>query len=263
MIVTLPGLVIRESVYGENLVCLTVLTGEKGRITVFTKESKNPKAGKSRNLAAAQLLCYSELVLYEKGGSFWLKEASIIESFFDLRKSIEISLLAYYIADVVNEVCVENSDESEMLSLALNTLYMLAKKDRTKPVAQIKGAFEMRCAAVSGFTPELSGCAGCGKDEGTLLYLDVMNGSLRCADCLDKAQDAVLHYDTGTTTLLLPVSTELLGALRYVTSCDAKKIFSFSLSEEGLRDFGVTAEKYLLNHLDRGFETLNIYKMLG
>ena len=105
MFITVPGLVLKESLYNDNLTCLTVLTGERGKITVLTKESKSAK---NRNRMAAQLLFYSELVLQERGGSFWLKEASIIESFPGIRDDIEGNLLAYYISDVANEVCVEN-----------------------------------------------------------------------------------------------------------------------------------------------------------
>ena len=262
MIESIPGLVIGESVYGEGLVCLTVLTAKKGKITIFTKYSKSSK---SKNLAAAQLLCYSEFVLYEKRDSYWLKEASIIEFFFDIRKSIDSSLFAYYVIDVAKSVCVENSDESEMLSLTLNTLYMISKSDRKKSAMLIKSVFEMRCAVICGFTPDLLECSGCKKTEftNTRLYLDIMNGVLKCGDCLDKAQDELPKYDTGTATLLLPITPEVLGAMRYVSVCDPKRIFSFSLSEKAEEDFSVIAEKYLLNHLERGFESLNIYKLLG
>ncbi len=262
MLQSIPGLVIGESVYGEGLICLTVLTAKKGKITVFTKYSKSSK---SKNLAAAQLLCYSEFVLYEKKDVYWLKEASIIEFFFNIRKDIGSNLFAYYIIDVARAVCVENSDESEMLSLTLNTLYMISKENKKKSDRLIRAAFEIRCAVICGFTPELSGCADCGRTDfsGSRLYLDIMNGVLRCSGCLDKAQDTPEKYDTGTSTLLLAVEPEVLEALRYVTGCDPKRIFSFSLSEKAEAELSVIAEKYLLNHLERGFESLNIYKTIG
>ncbi len=261
MFITVPGLVLKESLYNDNLTCLTVLTGERGKITVLTKESKSAK---NRNRMAAQLLFYSELVLQERGGSFWLKEASIIESFPGIRDDIEGNLLAYYIADVANEVCVENSNESDMLSLALNSLYMIAQK--TKPLDQIKAAFELRCALVSGFAPELSGCFRCGRDfdRGDRIYLDVMNGVLKCGECLDEEEDNPSAYDTGTATLLIPLSFEVLCAMRYTVSCDPKRIFAFSLPDQlSLSMYSAACEKYLVNHVDKKFETLEMYRHMA
>lgn len=260
MFITIPGIVLKESLYNENLTCLTILTGKRGKITVFTKESKSSK---NRNRAASQLLFYSEFVLSERGGGLWLKEASIIESFFDIRKDMESSLLSYYIAEVANEVCVENSDESAMLSLVLNTLYMLSKG--TKEKALIKGAFELRCALISGFAPELSECFSCGTEfkPGDRMYLDVMNGVLKCGECIDKSTGTTERYDTGTTILLIPLDYDVLCAMRYTLSCDSKRIFSFSLKDErAVLMYSSACEKYLINHIDKSFETLMLYKQL-
>ena len=68
-----------------------------------------------------------------------------------------------------------------MLRMLLNSLYML--EQRTKPAALIKGVFEMRTAALSGFCPSLECCALCGKETPAGAYLDVMNGRLLCDAC--------------------------------------------------------------------------------
>ncbi len=165
---------------------------------------------------------------------------------------------------MANEVCVENSNETAMLSLVLNTLYMISKG--TKERALIKGAFELRCALISGFAPELSECDDCGREfaQGDRIYLDVMNGVLKCSECIDKSTDMPEAYDTGTATLLIPLDLDVLCAMRYTVSCDPKRIFSFSLKDErALLMYSSACEKYLINHIDKNFETLTLYKQLS
>lgn len=115
---------IRECDYGENDKLLTLLTAEHGKITVCAKGAKSLR---NKNMVCSQLLCYSEFTVKERGGYYTLSEASLIEQFFGLRTSLSRNAAAVYAADVAGEVCVESSDESEMLSLVLNTLYMLSR----------------------------------------------------------------------------------------------------------------------------------------
>ena len=248
----LPALVIRETDYDENDKLLTLLTAEKGKLTVRVRGGKSLR---NKNLASCQLLCYSEFTVKERGGFHTLSEAALIEQFFGLRRDLTRFALAQYAADVAGEVCVENSDESEMLQLLLNTLYMLSETDR--PADFVKAVFELRGAALCGFCPALGGCGTCGRPDGEPIYLDVMNGTLRCGDCFDGGNDR--PADPGTATVILPLSAPVLRAMRYVTAAPAKRIFSFSLSEEETADFARVTETYLLHQLGHGFRTLDFY----
>lgn len=254
---TFPALVIRECDYAENDKLLTLLTAEKGKITVCAKGAKSIR---NKDMACSQLLCYSEFTVKERGGYYTLSEASLIEQFFGLRSSLERNAAAVYIADVAGEVCVENNDESRMLSLTLNTLYMLSETDRN--VDFIKAVFELRCASVSGFCPELSGCTVCGRKDAPRLYLDVMDGSLICGDCFGADDEEISRGDVAAAKIILPLSSGLLEAMRYVVSCPPKKIFSFSLPNEELSDFCRVCEKYLINQIERSFSTLEFYNRI-
>jgi hypothetical protein len=49
-------------------------------------------------------------------------------------------------------------------------------------------------------------------------------------------------------------------AMRYCVQAPAQRLFSFSIKSENSAElFYRAAENYLLNHLERGFETLNFY----
>ena len=255
-LLTISALVIREIDYGENDKLLTLLTAERGALTVTVKGAKSIR---NKNSSSAQLLCYSEFTLKERNGYYTLTEASLIEQFFHLRHDMEAFALAQYVSEVCHSVSVENESGAELLSLALNTLYMLCRSDR--PVELVRAAFELRCAVVLGLCPDVSSCRMCGDDKENA-YLDVMNGSLVCSDCFGTDEDERERRALGTATVLLPVSDSVLKAMRYVISASPKRIFSFSIPDTQVADMSRVCEKYLLNQLGRGFKTLDFYKKI-
>lgn len=253
---SLTGLVIRTAEYGENEKILTVLTGSgKTEITV-----RGARGIKSKNVPVSALLSYSDFTVTEKNGRYTLKEGALVENFFGLRGDLPSFALASYAAQVADAVCMENNDESQMLSLMLNTLWLLGQKKL--PLKQIKAAFELRTAELNGFAPDLSGCRECGKEDPEWSYLDVMNGQLICADCFGANTEAFAkeHELSGTAGILLPVERSVLSAMRYILYSPLKRFCLFRLDEEAAGELGRICQSYLLHHLGRSFDTLEFYR---
>lgn len=255
MFETVKGLVLRACDYGDNDRILTILTdGGKRTVTV-----KGAHGVKNRYLAVAQPLCYAEFTLDCKRGRAWLREAALIENFFGIRQEIGRYALALYAAEVACEVCMENNDEGDMLSLVLNTLYALSVG---KPgEKQIKATFELRAAVLLGFMPDLVACRECGRGDADRMYLDVMDGMLLCGDCFfgrDSGEEA--REEADHAVLILPLSPEVLDAMRYVIYCGPKRIFSYAADETVLEQLAAVCETYFLNHVERGFRSLTFYK---
>ena len=249
------GLVLTEAAWGENDKLLTVLTAEAGKIPVLLKGGSSLK---NKSGGVCLPMCYSEFVTADRGGRPWVREASELESFPHLRSVLEDTALAVYMCDVANEVCVENGDEAEMLQLTLNTLYALDRGLKDKRL--LRAAFELRTAAACGFSPDLVGCSECGSEASETMYLDVMDGVMHCAECHRKRNSEEIRE--GHTALLLPLSKPMLDVMRYVCYSEAKKYLSFELQEALHMQFSLYCEKYLLNHLGRGFSSLEFYKSL-
>ena len=85
MFLTTKALVLRETKYKEADKILTVLTAGEGKLTVKARGAlrKSCKYG-----AAAQALCYSEMVLFGNNGKWSINEAETIEQFLPLRQDI-------------------------------------------------------------------------------------------------------------------------------------------------------------------------------
>jgi len=60
----------------------------------------------------------------------------------------------------------------------------------------------------------------------------------------------------------MPVSEGILNAMRYICSCDQKRIFSFSLSDAAMESLSGITETFLVTQLERGFSSLDFYKSL-
>ena len=253
------GLVLRETQYGENDKLLTVLTAEEGKIFITAKGARSMK---SKVVAMCRLFTYANFEYYEKNGRRWLAGGSVNDSFFGLNEDIEGFALAAYILQVADEITDEGVEAEEILKMTLNTLYAIEKK--LKPYRQIKAVYELFAVLVSGLYPDVSRCASCGEGDAESLWLDVMNGSIVCDECLKKRSGSMPMPDVDgyeTRNILVPLDSSALAAIRYVFSATPKRIFSFSLNDESSLDlFCRAAETYLLNHLERDFDTLHFYR---
>ena len=243
MFLKTDGLVVRQVNYKDNDQILTVLTKEHGLMTL---KARGVRSRSSRLKGACQLLAYSEFTVFENRGFHTIDEANAIQMFPELRTDIELLSLASYFAQVAEVLSKEDMPNPELLSLTLNALYALCRRLCTPEL--VKAAFELRAACLGGYTPELSGCAVCGDPEPD--RFDVRGGILCCASC------------SAGEGLRLPVSPGSLAAMRYLVSCDAKRLFSFRLEGRAVKELCDLAETYLQTQLERGFYTLDFYKSL-
>ncbi|MBO5416260.1 MAG: DNA repair protein RecO [Clostridia bacterium] len=256
---TVDGLVLRETETGESDKLLTVLTAEHGKILIC---AKGVRSMRSKNMSLCRLFTYGNFEYYEKNGMRWLAGGSVNDSFFKLNSDIEGFALAAYILEIAAEITGEGVEAEEILRMTLNTLYAIENK--LKPFEIIKGAYELFAANCSGFEPDVSGCCRCGEVYADTMYLDVMNGSLVCQECRSAGSGAQLMPELdafSARNILFPMNRSVLASVRYVLGARRERIFAFELKDEkDISDFSRLGDTYLLNHLERGFDTLDFYK---
>ncbi len=239
------ALVLRGVDYKESDKILTLLTQDMGKITASARGCR--KKG-SAIAAGCQLLCWSEMVLYEYQGRWVVKEANSERQFRGVREDLEKLSLACYLAEVTEVLALEGLPSPELLSLILNSLHALEKLN--KPQALVKAASELKAMCLAGYEPLLDGCAVCGADEVQEPRFHLREGVLHCAACRGEVGDGVS----------MPLDDGSLSAMRHVAWGDPKRLFSMSLGEESLKRFSDLSEAYLHTQLERGFRTLDFYK---
>ncbi len=245
MYVTTQGLVLRVSDYNEHDALLTLLTRQHGRITVKARglrRKNNPLS------APCQLLAFGEFTLFEYRGMYTINEAHSVELFHTLRKDLMKLSLGTYFAQVAEIISQEDLPSPELLSLVLNCLYALSKLSENEN--KVKGVFELRCACLAGYFPDLTGCHICG--QALPDRMDVTAGVLECSGCRT--------FDS--TGLRMPLTASVLECMRYIAYCDPKRLFQFETSNESYERLAQITETYLTTQLERGFSTLDFYKSL-
>ena len=245
MYVTTQGLVLRVTEYNDRDVLLTLLTRDLGRITV---KARGARRKNSTLVASCQLLVLSEFTLFEYRDHYVVNDAHVTELFRGLRTDVQKLALATYMAQVVELISQEDSPSSMLQPLVLNCLHALSNMNL--PEHKVKAVFELRCACLAGFTPDLSACTYCGKVGAG--YFDIMDGCLICNACSAKSASGIR----------MPVSEGMIAAMQYICTCDHKKIFSFSLNDEALLCLSQVTEAFLVSQLEQGFSALDFYKSL-
>lgn len=246
MYINTTGLVLRVTDYKDSSRILTILTSAEGKLTVSARGAL--RRG-SRLAAASQLFAYSHMTLYHSRERWTMTEAQTIELFSGLSGELVLLALGSYFMELLEAVSDEDSPNPEVLSLGLNALYTLSRNEKNPLL--VKTAFETRLMCLAGFEPLLTGCAVCGKTQPDEPRLDLAGGIIRCRGC---------RSDGGNETA--PLCGSSLEALRYLTACDAKKIFSFKLPDDALGRLTRASEGYLAAQLDRSFKTLEFYKSI-
>lgn len=245
MYLTIQGIVLRVTDYNDRDALLTVLSRNHGKLTV---KARGLRRKNSPLIASSQLLAFAEFTLFEYRSQYTINEAHSIELFQGLRKDLTKLSLGTYFAQAAELISQEDLPNPELQSLVLNCLYALDKLEISQEL--IKAVFELRCACLAGYTPDLYGCHVCGSQSPDVF--DLSSGHLECKTCRSQLSMGIR----------LPVTPALLDAMRYICFCEPKKLFSFRVGTDTLKMLSDLTEAYLLTQLEQGFSTLDFYKSL-
>lgn len=234
------GIIARRADYGESNAILTILTD---RLGVVSACAYGVRSKKSKMKAAAQYLCCGDFVLSRKHGDIYRVESvEIVDGFYPVCEDIVKLSLANYLCEITREAYAEG--DSRILSLLLNTLYVLAYRN-TDPVLA-KAVFELKLAQYSGYEPCMGSCSGCG-DTGSLAAFDFSAG-MKCSSCRTAAD--------------MDMTADLYRAVKYILGAEDSKIFSFNISEEVKKKLALLAEGYFLNKSERSYKSLDYFKKM-
>lgn len=240
------GLIIKEQNIGEQDKLVYALTKSHGVIKAFVRGAKNIK---NQKCAPSSLLSYSRLTFYKSRESYIIGDARILRIFSKLRGDVKKTCLAQYFCELALTICPREQPAEKFLSLMLNSLYLISEGKRSEEL--VKPCFEMRLAAMAGYLPDLVMCRECGVYAAEEMYFSPRTGEIECASCHGIKADGMVK-----------LSEAALTALRHTVYSDDDKLFSFTLSEEGLRMLNAASESYLLYRFEKEFKTLNFYKAI-
>ena len=262
MLIGIKGLVLKTIQRTDSDRLIVLFTVERGKITVCAKGSRSAK---SKILPCIEPFSYSEFVLYEKDGFFWIKEGLLIENFYAIREDVKKLALASYICEVLDLAVYENMEEPELLRLGLNSLHAIATDLRSLQV--VKAVFEMRASMLLGFAPNVERCAKCGGRSAPQFYFSLPDGEVVCSHCRERALREVLDMrgsvneeeERRFASQIYIVSEDVRLATSYLIGCPSDKIYAFTMSDDELQKLSVLAEDHLTYRLEKKPKSLDFY----
>ena len=107
----IDGIVVRVRDTGDHDRYLSLLTAEKGRISLL---SKGGRSMRSAQMSVSQLYTYGNFEFYRKGDFYILKGGSPIQPFYALSMDIDRLNLAAYLCDLTCELSDEGEEAGEL-----------------------------------------------------------------------------------------------------------------------------------------------------
>lgn len=234
-IMKINGIVVKENNLGDADKMVTILTPNYGKIGCAAKGARRPR---SALMAGTQFLCFGEFLVFKGNNSYRINSCQPKEFFYNIRTDLDKLDIAAKITRIINDVTDENQNTYKILQLYLNTLYIISETD--KPLELVYAIFKIRLMCILGFMPIINNCTSCGKKEEFTGFSIRYNG-FKCTNCV--------KLDTSC----IKISESTKQAIKYIVLAPAKKIYSFNLGEENIKELALLAKLYLNDKLEKEY----------
>lgn len=239
-IIKVKGIILSENNMNDFDRMVTILT-PNGKIGCSAKGARRPK---SLLMAGTQFLCFGEYMIYQGTSSYHINSCDTIELFYPIRTDLDKLTYASHITKIINDVTDENQNTYRILQLFLNTIYMMSETD--KDLRFITAVFKIRLLCLLGFTPQIKECTNCKANE-KLCYFSLKDNGFKCENC-GRVDKSVIGISETTKT-----------AIRYIVLSDPKKIFSFQISDENLKELELISKLYLNEKLEKEYKVEGLF----
>ena len=240
---TVTGMVLAATPVGDYDKRLVILTGERGKITVFARGAKKPT---SQFLACSQPFTYGKFTVYEGKNAYTLNSVTVEDYFVELREDLELIYYGLYFCELADYYSQEGVQAYSLLKLMCATLSAL--RDKRMPVDMIKAVCQLKMSAINGEAPFPSECVKCGEKE-KLAGISFSAGGAVCPNHLKEYDDViVMEYPA-------------IYAVYYVIVKPEDGIYSFKLDEKAAADFIYYVERYMKKFVHKEFTSLELLKM--
>ena len=175
--------------------------------------------------------------MFKGTNTYHINSCETIEIFYNLRCDLDKLEVAMQINKIVQEVTTENQNCYRILQLYLNTLYTISETDMNLEL--ILSIFKLRLASILGFTPRIDACVNCNeREEEKLTYFSIRDNGLKCEAC-GKQDKSAIQINKGA-----------LRAIKYTIMAPPKKLYSFNVKDEALKEFKLVTKVFFSEHIE-------------
>ena len=175
--VKLEGIVIKEIDFKESSKILTVLTRERGAVSIISKGCK--KLSSKLRSASLKLTYAYFYVNYKEDGLSNLIEAEIINNFRNIMLDIEKISYVSYILDLTSQIVKENKNYNDIFDIMINGIIKINEGLDERIITNI---IEVKYLKYLGISPVLDSCSICGSFD-NITTISVKHGGYVCKNC--------------------------------------------------------------------------------
>ena len=235
------GIVLAENNMGDYDKMLTMLTPNFGKISCAAKGARRPK---SSLLAGTQMFCFGEYLMYKGTNTFHINSCETIEMFYNIRTDLDKLKYAIHINKIIMDVTEENENCFNIMQLLLNTLYTISETN--KDLDLVLSIFKMRLLTILGFKPRILSCINC-KEEEKIKYFSIKDNGFKCENCGKQDKSSI------------EISKSTKNAIKYVVTSPPKKLYSFNLKDEALKEFKLISNIYFNQKMEKEYKIEDIF----
>lgn len=196
-------------------------------------------------MAGTQFLCFADYMIYKGNDTYNINSCETIEFFYNIRTDLDKYKNAVHITKIILDVANENENSYRTLQLFLNTLYTISETD--KNLDFVLSIFKLRLMCILGFKPGVEKCVNCGINE-DIRYFSLKDNGFKCSSC-GKSDKSCIEVTPAT-----------VNAIRYITLAPAKKIFSFNIPENSIKELEIISKLYLNEKLEKEYKLEDLFK---
>ena len=164
--------------------------------------------------------------------------------FYPIRTDLDKLKYASHVAKIINDVTNENENSFKILQLLLNTLYTISETNKNMDL--VLATFKLRLSHILGYTPEINKCISCERED-KLNHFSIKDNGLKCDSC-GRIDKSAINISDGTK-----------DAIRYSILAPAKKIFSFQVTDNCLKELELVSKLYLNQKLEKEYKLEDIF----
>ncbi len=228
------AIVLKRRDQGEADRLLTVLTRDRGKLTLLAKGVRRQASRKAGHI---EPFTHVDL-LVAKGKSLDLvTQAETIEAHRALREDLWRSTWAYYVAELADAFTLDGDLQELLFDLVTETLDRLNRGDDPPLCVRY---YELHLLGLVGYQPQLFRCVECDALlEPEVNFLSIERGGALCPK----------HGAHLVDTIALPVN--ILKVLRYLQTRDWAQVAQLQLSPQISGQLETMLARYIVYHLER------------
>jgi len=234
-ILSSEAVVISSIPQGETSKIIRLYTRDFGRVSVIAKGSRK---WKNRFGGMLEPLNHIAVVYYSKESRELqvLSQCDVINTFQGVKSDLNKLALGLSIAEIIQELTVEERGNPELFSLVTNALNALESAARN--YYNYYWYFLMRFLRDSGFGLDMKSCRGCGLNvDEPPAFFSVSRGGVLCRECV-------------VSESAKQMSRETHRVLQHIESGDAGLLANLIVSDRAVQEINSLMNGYFKFHFD-------------